>query len=117
VGAVVPRAVGSLSVLAALGVELGMEPEVDQRVGVRARDDEDGAAVTAVAAARPASRDELLAAEREAAAPAMSGFYVDIDFVYNHRVIWRFGDCGDCNRVIAITRSPNHEMSRFIQQG
>ena len=57
---------------AALGVELGMEAVVDQRVGVRAGDDEDRAAVAAVAAARAAARDELLAAERQAAAPAVA---------------------------------------------
>ena len=76
--------------LAALGVELGMEAEVDQGVDVRAGDDEDRAAVAAVAAARAAARDELLAAERQAAAPAVAGFDVDVDFVDEHEwmVIW-----------------------------
>ena len=71
--------------LAALGAEFGMEPEVDERVGVGAGDDEDRAAVAAVAAARAAARDELLAAEREASASAAARLDVDVDFVDEHR--------------------------------
>jgi hypothetical protein len=41
----------------------------------------DGAAVTAVPAARPAARDELLAAERQTAATAIARFDVNVDFV------------------------------------
>ena len=51
---------------------------------MRAGDDVDRAAEAAVAAARAAARDELLAAEREAPAPAVAGFYVDVDFVNEH---------------------------------
>ena len=58
-----------------------MEAEVDEGVDVRAGDRVDRAAVTAIAAARSAARDELLAAKREAAAPAMTGFDVNVDFV------------------------------------
>ena len=50
-------AIRALAVASALGLELGMEPIVDQRVGVRARDDVDRTAVAAVAAARSAARD------------------------------------------------------------
>ena len=81
IGAAVTGAVGSHAVLAALGGEQRMEAEVDEGVDVRAGDRVDRAAVTAVAAARSAARDELLAAEREAAAPAMTGFDVNVDFV------------------------------------
>ena len=84
--AVVAGAVRALAVLAAFGVELGMEAVVDERVGVRAGDDVDRAAVAAVAAARAAARDELLAAEREAAASAVAGCDVDVDFVDEHTV-------------------------------
>jgi hypothetical protein len=75
-------------VFATLGAELGMEAEVDESVRVRAGKDVDGTAVPAVAAARPAPRYELLTAEREASPPAVARFYVDVDFVYKHRVIW-----------------------------
>jgi hypothetical protein len=68
-------------VLTALGRELWMKAEVDEGVDVRAGDDVDRAAVTAVAATRPAARDELLAAERQAAAPAVTRFDVDFYFV------------------------------------
>ena len=66
-----PRAVRAHAVLAALGVEQRMEPEVDEGVDVRAGDDIHRPAVTAVAAARAAARDELLAAERETTASAV----------------------------------------------
>ena len=58
-----------------------MEAVVDEGVDVRAGDDVDRAAVAAVAAARAAARDELLAAEREAAASAVARFDVNVDFV------------------------------------
>ena len=70
--------------LAALGVELRVEAVVDEGVGVRAGDDEDRAAVAAVAAARAAARDELLAAERQAAVSAVAGYDVNVDFVNEH---------------------------------
>ena len=89
IGAAVAGAVGAHAVLAALGRELGMEAEVDEGVDVRAGDDVDRAAVSAVAAAGAAARDELLAAERETAAPAVSGFDVNVDFVYKHQLVIR----------------------------
>jgi hypothetical protein len=52
---------------------------------VRAGEDKDRSAVAAVAAARTAARDELLAAEREAPAPAVPRRYMDVDFVNEHR--------------------------------
>jgi len=58
-----------------------MKAKIDQGVDVRAGHDVDRAAVTAVAAARPATRDELLAAERQTPAPAVARFDVYVDFV------------------------------------
>ena len=77
-------AVRAHAVLAAPGVELRMEPVTDQGVGVRAGDDEDRSAGTAVAAARTAARDELLAAKRQAAVSAVAGDDVNVDFVNEH---------------------------------
>ena len=50
--AVSAGAVGAFSVPAARRFELGMEPEIDEGVDVRARDDVDRTAMAAVAAAR-----------------------------------------------------------------
>ena len=61
-----------------------MKSIVDEGVGVRARDDKNRSPVAAVAAARTAARNELLATERETAAPAAAGFDVDVDFVNEH---------------------------------
>jgi hypothetical protein len=68
-------------VLAALGREFRMKAEVNEGVDMGAGDDVDRAAVTAVAATRPAARDELLAAERQTPAPAVPRFNVNVDFV------------------------------------
>ena len=77
-------AVGSLSVAAALGVELSIEPEGDERVDVRAGDHVDGAALASVAAVGAAARNELLAPEAHAAGAAVAGLYEDVDFVDEH---------------------------------
>ena len=61
-----------------------MEAEVDERVLAGGGDDVDGAAVAAVAAVGPAARDELLAAEAQAAVAAVAGGDVDVDFVDEH---------------------------------
>jgi len=78
-------AVRAFAVLAAIRGEFGMEPEVDQRVGVRARDHIDGTAVAAVAAARSAARHAQLASERKTPAAAVACFDVDVDFVNEHQ--------------------------------
>ena len=70
--------------LTALGRELWMKAEVDEGVVVWGGDDVDRAAVTAVAAVGPAARDELLAAKRQTAAPAVPRYDVNVDFVYEH---------------------------------
>jgi len=75
------RAVRAHAVLPGLGVGLRMVPVIDEGVDVRARDEVYRAAVTAVAAAGAAARHELLAAERETAAPAVARFDVNVDFV------------------------------------
>ena len=67
--------------LAAFGVQLGMEAKTDEGVGMRARDDEDGAAVASIAAARSAARDEFFAPEREASSSAVPGCDLNVDFV------------------------------------
>src|SRR5437764_616875 len=83
------RAIRALAVCSAVGGKLRMESVVDEGVDLRAGDDEDRSAVSAVAAAGPAARDALLAPEREASAPAISGFDVNVDFVYKQSLCWR----------------------------
>ena len=68
--------------------ELGMEAVVDEGVGVRAGDDEDRSAVSAVAAAGTAARNELLATKCQAAVPAVARRDVDVDFVNEHKECW-----------------------------
>ena len=82
--AVPPGPVAAFAVTAALGLVLGIEAEMEQRVVVLAGNHDDVAAAAAVAAAGPAPRDELLAAERQAAVSAVAGFYFDSDFVDEH---------------------------------
>src|SRR5262249_14386627 len=82
--AVVSGTVGPHSVFATLGRELRVEPVVNQRVGVWAGDDEDRAAVPAVAAARATTRHVFLATEGETAFAAVTCFDVNIDFVNEH---------------------------------
>jgi hypothetical protein len=107
VGAAVAGAVGAHAVLAALGGELRMETKVNERVDVRAGDDVYRAAVAAVAAARAAARDELLAPEGEAAFPAVARFNVDIYFVDEHR-IWLSGHLV----IWSFNRTFNDQMTR-----
>jgi len=76
--------VRTFAVPAAFAGEFGMETVVDQRVRMRAGDDVHRPAVAAVAAARPAARHPHLAAERQAAAAAVAGFDVNVDFVNEH---------------------------------
>ena len=86
IGAAVAGAVRAHAVLAPLGLEFRMKSEVDQGVDVRAGDQVDRPAVSAVAAARPAARHELLAPEGQTPATAMTGLDVNVDFVYKHAV-------------------------------
>jgi hypothetical protein len=62
-------------------LKFGMKAEVDEGVDVRAGDDPHRSAGSAVAAARTAARDELLAAERQAPASAVACCNVNVDFV------------------------------------
>ena len=74
-----------LPVLTALSLEFGMETEIDESVDVRAGDEIDRAAVTAVAAARSAARHELLTTESHAAVSAVTARDLDFCFVNKHR--------------------------------
>jgi len=84
-------AVRTLTVHAAFGPEQRMEAIVDERVDVRAGDDPHRSAGPPVAAARPAFRDELLAAKRQASPTAVAGLDVDVDFVDEQ--VTRWGEC------------------------
>ena len=78
------RAVLALAVLAAPGPPVRLEPEVDEVVRVVVADQDDVAAVAAVAAVGPAPRLVFLAAEADAAAPAVTGFGLDHALVDKH---------------------------------
>src|SRR5437588_12577458 len=79
-------AIGAMAVLAhAVGALLGLEvlliAIVDQRVQSIDRFDDDVAAATAIAAARSAELDILLAAERHAAVAAVAGADINLGFI------------------------------------
>ena len=69
---------------AAFGFEEFLETEIEEGVEVGVGDEVDRAAGSAVAAVRPAARDELLAPEAHRAAAAVAGGDVDFYFVYKH---------------------------------
>src|SRR5690606_1331273 len=69
------------AVLAALGAEQLLVAEVDQGVEVLVGDQPDATAIAAVAAIRPAQRNELLAAEAHPAVAAVAGGDGDLSFV------------------------------------
>ena len=79
-------AVGAVAVLAhavdaALRLEVLLVAVIDQRVEAVHRLDDDVAAAAAIAAARPAELDELLAAERHATVSAVAGADIDLGFI------------------------------------
>jgi hypothetical protein len=63
---------------------LGVVAEVEKGVVVRAGDEDDIAAVAAVASGRTTSGHVFFAAEREAAVASVAGFDFDADFVDEH---------------------------------
>ena len=64
---------------------LGIEAQVQEGVVVLAGHQDNVPAAASIAAVRPAFRDELLAAKRQAAIAAVSGNDVNLDFVYEHK--------------------------------
>jgi len=74
-------AVGTAARLTIRRLEGALVAEVRERIEPLARNDVDAAAGAAVAAVRPAERDELLAAEADHAAPAVAGLDLDRGFV------------------------------------
>src|SRR5690606_17553501 len=69
------------AVLTALRGVVALVAEVDQGVEVLVGDQPDAAAVAAVATVRATERDELLAAEADAAVAAVAGRHEDLRFV------------------------------------
>jgi hypothetical protein len=80
----VPGAVAALAVASALGLMLRVESEMKKGILVLTGDQVDIAAAAAIAAAGTSVRDILLPPKSETAIPAVSGLYVDPDFVNKH---------------------------------
>jgi hypothetical protein len=87
----------SLAMLPTVGGELGVEAVVDERIRVGTGDDEDGAAVAAIATAWATAGHTNFPAERKAPAPTCTSRDVNIYFVNEHRIwsshhqsIWPF---------------------------
>src|SRR5208283_4630937 len=83
--AVAPGFLRSLAVPSTLGGVFGIKTEMYQRVMLLARFHPDIAAAAAIAARRPASRNELLPPERHAAVAAISGLHPNFDFIDEHK--------------------------------
>src|SRR5439155_4220558 len=99
----VARAVRAHAVLTAIGSELRMKSVVDEGVGVRAGDDEDRSARSAVAAAGAAARDEFLAAKRQATVSAVARDDANVDFVDEYLLQGLNGDDADVRAVVFDT--------------
>src|SRR5580698_8444320 len=69
---------------AALSLVFRVEPKVHQRIMAQRRRHKNVAAMPAIAARRPAARDELLAPEGHAAIAAITGLYADSCFINKH---------------------------------
>ena len=74
-------AVRATALFAVTGAVDALEAVFDQGVDIAVRNGMDAAAVAAVAAVRPAARDEFLAPERGDAVPALAGMDLKSDFV------------------------------------
>ena len=85
-------AVRAHAVLAALGAEAVLVPQVVESVVGGVGDRPDGSAVAAVAAGGAAARDELLAAKSDAAVAAVARLDVDLGGVDEHR--WEDAEAG-----------------------
>ena len=77
-------AIGTFAVASAIGFEFAIVAIAQQGVVVRIGFQINAAAMAAVAAGRPAARHEFLAAERDAAVPAVAGLHIDFGFVDEH---------------------------------
>src|ERR1700722_18182322 len=80
-------AIGAFAVATALCVKLAIVAIAQESVVVRIRFEVNVAAVAAVAARWPASRDILLPAERHAAVSAVAAFYQNFSFVCEHKLL------------------------------
>ena len=78
------RAFAALALSAVLGLLLRLEAEVGQGVHAAGGFQHDTAAVATVAPGRTSFRNELLAAERDAAVSALAGADFDLCFVDKH---------------------------------
>src|SRR4029078_5648788 len=79
-----PGAVRPFAVAAAVGLELRVIAEADQRVQVGGCGEVHRATPAAVAAVGTAARPELLATEAHAAVAAVTGGRDDVDFIDEH---------------------------------
>jgi hypothetical protein len=82
--AVAASLVAALAVLSAVRPKEMIEAEFEKRVFLWIGNQEDAAAVAAIAAARPAPGHKLLAPERDTAMTAVAGLHRDFGFVNEH---------------------------------
>lgn len=81
---VTTRTIAAFAMPASLCLVFGIEAKMQECVVMLARSKDDVPAPPSVPAAWTTARNELLAAKREAAVPAVAGFDLDLNFVDEH---------------------------------
>jgi hypothetical protein len=119
---VATRPVASFSMTAALRLVLRVESEVKQSVVMLAGRKNHVAAAPAVAAARTAPGDKLLAPERKTPVAAAAGFDLDINFVDEHGLNGKLTNYLQCRREGGLNakraaRLPSLALLRGCEQG
>src|SRR5439155_17111372 len=79
--------VAAFTVASTLGLVLGIETEMHQRVVTLAGLHVHVAAAAAIAAGGAAARNELFAAEGDASVAAVAGFHADSGFINEHEIL------------------------------
>ena len=94
---VVSRSIAAFTMPAALSRMFRVKTQVEQRVVVPARSQDNIAPVSTVAAARTAARDKFFTAKCKAAVPAIAGFYRDCDLIYEQ--LWKLALGDDVDKL------------------
>ena len=100
---VVSRSIAAFTMPAALSRMFRVKAQVEQRVVVPARSQDNIAPVSTVAAARTAAWDIFFTAKCKAAVPAIAGFYRDCDLIYEQ--LWKLALGDDVDKLAKLARS------------
>ena len=96
--------------LAVLRVVVLQVAEVEQGAEVLVGDEDDAAAIAAVASGRAALVDELLAAERDRAVAAIAGLHLNADLIDELHRNWTKRQTGRGDAASRTTRSKDSQL-------